>query len=279
MLSLIAAIKSLQPEQTNPLDVLAQAREIFAPAAANVDDFYRFEKFLSVADKIVGWRGGGGARSGWDVGLDYVREIGPSLLTVINNAMVLRMGGAGMAQPMPGTPPAAGAAAGSAAFDPYQSQAAMREYARRMNAQAAAGAPASPEGAPSSPAGASPAGAAPVNAAQGTPDGTSNEILMLINQYGLLVISALNGGMSGAYFADHISQLVGAGTVIAIANHGEDVLVKSMMSAPDLGMFGEARLRKFVYEFTHYEQILASEEEEDAPEPESDQPKRSRGDA
>ena len=60
------------------------------------------------------------------------------------------------------------------------------------------------------------------------------------------------------------------GTHATIAHHGENVLTACMMSFPEMSMFGEARLRKFAFEFVHYEEILANEEEEEEePEQES----------
>jgi hypothetical protein len=275
-LAIIAAIKDMQPRVQNPLEVLSQAKELFAaPTQQEKNHLAELDQILGFAQKLASLRVGGGERSGWELGLDYVRELSPSILGIINNAMMLRMGTAGMAQPAPGVPPSA---SGFGVFNPYD-QAAMREHLRRtnMNAQAAA------TGAPSAtPPGTQAATAAPpANAARGpaeAPDGTqgSNEILALIGQYGGLSVNALNIGASGADFADNISQLFGAGTVIVIANHGEDSLLRTMMSVPNLAMFGEGRLREFVHEFVHFEEILEAGEEI---EPEPEKPKRSRTNA
>jgi hypothetical protein len=79
-------------------------------------------------------------------------------------------------------------------------------------------------------------------------------------------VNALNGNIGGHHFARNVAELVGVGTHAMIANHGESVLAANMMAVPELAMFGEARLRKFAYEFVHYEEILANEEEEGEPE-------------
>jgi hypothetical protein len=47
-----------------------------------------------------------------------------------------------------------------------------------------------------------------------------------------------------------------------IAGQGEDVLTQNMMAVPELAIFGEAKLRKFAYEFVHYEEILDAESNE-----------------
>jgi hypothetical protein len=188
--------------------------------------------------------------------LDYARELGQPILQLIGNAMALRSGGAAPA--MPGGTPAAPAALH--AFNPYSDQMAMREHSRRMNAQAAA-APLPPQ-----PSSAPPANGqqSPLNGADGLPG--ANEILPLLAQFGGLVVNALNGNVAGHYFARNVSELVGVGTHAMIARHGEDVLAASMMSFPEMSMFGEARLRKFAFEFVHYEELLANEEEGDGPE-------------
>src|SRR5215469_204241 len=53
-LALLKAMKDLQPDPPDPPDPLAvmeRAQKLFAPQAATTDDFSRFEKFLSVADR------------------------------------------------------------------------------------------------------------------------------------------------------------------------------------------------------------------------------------
>jgi len=47
-----------------------------------------------------------------------------------------------------------------------------------------------------------------------------------------------------------------------IAGQGEDTLTQAMLSIPELKLFGEARLKKFAYEFVHYEEILDAESNE-----------------
>jgi hypothetical protein len=46
-----------------------------------------------------------------------------------------------------------------------------------------------------------------------------------------------------------------------IASQGEDALTQTMLGLPELALFGEARLRKFSFEFVHFEEILESDDE------------------
>ena len=107
----------------------------------------------------------------------------------------------------------------------------------------------------------------PFAAPEGLPG--ANEILPLLTQFGGLIVNALNTNTAGHYFARNVAELVGVGTHAMIAHHGEAALTANMMAVPELAIFGESRLRKFAFEFVHYEEILANEEEEDEPEPES----------
>jgi hypothetical protein len=68
--------------------------------------------------------------------------------------------------------------------------------------------------------------------------------------------------LPGHEFADHVSRLFGNSLHAQICNYGEDMLVQSMLSFQELALFGEARLRKFFYEFIHYEELF--DEQEDA---------------
>jgi hypothetical protein len=268
ILTLIAAMKDMQPRQQNPLELLQQARELFGPPAQpERNHIAELDQILSFAQKLAAIRGPVGERSAWDIGLDYVKELAPSLLQIVQNAMALRMQPRGAAQPAPGTPPPPV----PVAFDPYANPQAAAAHARAMNAQAAS--------APSPQAGAQTSGA-PTNGPQPTaapPEGLAgaSEILPLLTQFGGLIVNALNGGVPGHHFARNVAELVGVGTHAMIANHGEAALTANMMAVPDLGMFGEARLRKFAFEFVHYEELLEAEGDEED-EPESENAQRSR---
>jgi hypothetical protein len=79
MATLLRLAKELQPPAPppapNPLQLLEQAKGLFSPPQ---DDLAHIDRLLSIADKLSSLRGGGGdRRSGWDVGLDYVRELAP----------------------------------------------------------------------------------------------------------------------------------------------------------------------------------------------------------
>ena len=87
--------------------------------------------------------------------------------------------------------------------------------------------------------------------------------MALLVNYGGLILNALNTGIDGAEFADNVSRLFGGATYALVANHGEDVLTQSMLSIPELSIFGESRLRRFVYEFCHFEELLESDREDE----------------
>jgi hypothetical protein len=242
MLAIIKSLRDLQAEPPDPLAILQQAKEIFTPAQPSVDGLAHFREVFSFARELLG--AGGGRRTGWDIGLDYARELGPPILHLIGNAMALRAGG--VAPAMAAGAPVAAAA--PSAFDPYQNQAAMREHARRMNA--AAPAETQPGAQPAS-------GAAPPQ--QGPPN-PSSELATLFAQYGGLVVSAMNNGLGGADFADHLSQLFGTGLVANVSNFGEDALAQMMLSIPEIQVFGELRIRRFTREFLNFEEILDTAE-------------------
>jgi hypothetical protein len=73
--------------------------------------------------------------------------------------------------------------------------------------------------------------------------------------------------MPGFEFADAVARLVGTGTVAMIANHGEELLGQTMLSVPELAMYGEARLRKFATEFVHFEDYLVDGDDRGDDEP------------
>jgi hypothetical protein len=255
MLAVIAALKDIQPKPQDPLAVLQQAKNLFAPASESErsnDQIEQLDRVLEFAQKLAALRAGAGDRSGWDIGLDYGKELAIPILGMIQNFMALRMHGAIPAQvAAPGMAPAVT----PAAFDPYRDSARMREHARTMNAQAAT-APAS-----AGPGQSVPPGAPPNFAAQAPAQ--PNEVMQLLSAYGGLVINALNNGTRGCDFAEWLSRGFGTATHATIVGVGEDALTQSMLSVPELAIFGEARLRKFSYEFIHYEEILDAEEETD----------------
>jgi hypothetical protein len=88
----------------------------------------------------------------------------------------------------------------------------------------------------------------------------------------------LNSGTPGYDFADHIVGLTGNAAHAMICVHGEDALVQTMLSIPEIALFGEQRLRTFTKEFVNYEQCLeqaaAQEEEELSAESESTRRRR-----
>ena len=259
MAALLRLVKELQPPPPppapNPLQLLEQAKGLFSPPQ---DDLSHIDRLLGIADKLSGLRGGaaGGPRSAWDVGLDYVKELVP-LAPYLGNLMGLRIPGRD-GTPAPGAATAT-TPAQPAAFDPYQRPDLLRQHAQGVNgATGQAAAPAVPLPGTAPPA--APPAAAPANGAAAQP----NDLLPVFQQYGALVVNALNNGTPGYDFADYVCGLLGKGTHAMIAAHGEDALVATMKSIPEIALFGEPRLRAFTAEFIDFERYLNEMAEETA---------------
>jgi hypothetical protein len=258
-LAIIAALKGLQPEPADPLEVLKQAREIFAPQAnANEsDDLARFERFLNIADKLAGWRGNAGPSSGWETALNFAKEVPgivSPILQFVSNVMALRHG-----QPVPGSPvtPAA-----PTAWDPYRNQAQTAAYAATIrNQQPQPATPPTPQQPAASPTSAPPS--PPASLPEQPPAQPDNQLLAIFQQYGNLVLNALNQGVSGDAFADNLASLFGTSTHAMIANNGEDALVSTMLSIAEFQLFGEGKIRRFVWEFIHFEELADEPEDHD----------------
>ena len=252
MLAIIGALKSMQPAPQDPIAVLAQAKDLFAPSesAKSQDEISRLDQILSFATRLANLRGGNaGARSGWEIGLDYGKDLVLPLAQVVQNFMAMRNGAMMPALAAPGMVP--GAAPAAPAFDPYRSPELARQFARTMNAQTAAPQPAAPTGtAPNIPPSASPNSSAPP-----PPD----ELGALVQMYGGLILGQLNMGSPGYVFADHITALIGNGMHAQICAQGEPALVQALLAAPEIAMFGEARLKKWVHEFVNFEEFLDEE--------------------
>jgi hypothetical protein len=275
ILAIITALKAMQPNQPDPLAVLRQAKDLFAAPERNAEParnhIAELDQILGFAQKLSALRvtNSGGDRSGWDVGLDFVRELGPNIvqptLQFISNLMVLNKGGV-MPQPA-GTP---GATPMPTAFDPYSRPDLLRQHAQNLNRQAAtttAGAnpPAAPNQEQGAPAGVAPAGMEQGSSAPPAGQGTAapNELLTLLQSYGGLILGALNNGTPGYEFADNVARLFGTATVAMISTHGEQLLADTMLSVPELAMFGESRLRRFCHEFVHFEEFLEGNEDDE----------------
>jgi hypothetical protein len=104
-LAFAKAVKDLQPDQ---MAILAQAKQLFAPAHPAVDGLAQFREVFGFARDLLGeTSGGGGRRTGLDVSLDIIKEGGHQVLqpvlTFINNMMWLKNQGTGAAQPTPST--------------------------------------------------------------------------------------------------------------------------------------------------------------------------------
>lgn len=224
--------------------------------------FGQFREIISFARELWQSGGGGGRRSAWDTGLEIARDVAlpaiQSIGGIVTNIMALRNGAAPVA-PMPA---AAQPAAVQGAFDPYANPGAARQYASTLAAQ--------------QPAQQTPPQPPPQPPPPGGPAAPEAQLFGLFQQYGNLVVNALNNGTPGYDFADWITGLLGTATHAMIAGQGEAALAATMLQIPEIAIFGEVRVRTFVNEFVHYEEFLANPdgpEEEPQPEPEIEMPK------
>ena len=199
------------------------------------------------AGKLSDLRGPGGRRTGWDIGLDYAKEFGLPLMQTVSNLFAINRGGIPAAQPGAQTP------AMPAGFDPYHRPDLARQAAQQMAQQPQQPVPQGPPAPPPFP---------PQPAANSAPQ----DLVQTIRAYGGIVIQALNAGQRGCDFADSRVGLLGAATHAQIANYGPDTLLQSMMTVPEIALFGEPKLRTFAFEFCHYDEILQNESEEGDPE-------------
>jgi hypothetical protein len=208
------------------------------PADPQLDSL---EKVLNVAERISGLRRAGGERNGWEIGLDYVKELAVPALQTFQNFWSLRNGGRPM-PPVGGQP----GAAPNGSIDPYANPQALRELANTMRNQA---------------------GAVPPQSAPPPPQ-PPGELAAIVQNFGGLVINHLNVGTPGQEVADSLVALMGNATHAQICAQGEPALVQALMSAPEIAMFGEPRIRAFVHEFVNFREILDAEQnEEDDSEP------------
>lgn len=143
---------------------------------------------------------------------------------------------------MPPIPP--GAAPGAVAFDPYANPAAMAAHSRTVAQQQ----PPAPNGIPQPPQ---------------MPPAPPNDLAGLVQAYGGLVLQHLNMGTPGHVFGDNVVGLLGNATHVQICAQGEPALVQALMAVPEIGMFGQPRIEKFVNEFVHFQEFIDREEQED----------------
>lgn len=216
-----------------------------APANNGAPILDQMDKLLDVFDKLSGLRGGGGGggrRSGWDVGLEYARELGVPILGTFNNWLAARSG-------IPAVPihnPAPPAAPGKpqAPFDPYRDTNAMRQHTASLQQTPP-----------------------PANGDIRPPAGPVGELGMLLQQYGPLVVNALNNGTPGYDIADYVVGLFGAGIHAMLCAQGEINLLETAMQIPEIALFGKPKVQLFIHEFCNYQEFLdkqARAEEDEA---------------
>lgn len=208
-------------------------------------DVDKLTKMYSLAQQIFGDHPTS-RRTGWDIGYDIARDVAlpaiNSIGSIFTNIMALRRGtvpAAPGATPSPAPVPVA--------FDPYRDTAAAAAYAASIRNQAP------PLATPAS----APAAAPPPPATQATPPpagGPNAQVLEIFQNYGQLVLNAINNATPGWIFADNLVGLLGTATHAMIAQHGEPALVAAMKSIPEFAVFGEARLTTFVHEFINFEE-------------------------
>jgi len=90
-------------------------------------------------------------------------------------------------------------------------------------------------------------------------------IINTINQYGDMILQALNAGKEGWEFADNIAGVFGDIVVQTVAKHGTDNLIRGMKLVPQFwgiieNSYGEAHMRKWCDEFINYKKIVAEME-------------------
>jgi hypothetical protein len=224
----------IQMQSDHNTTVLSLIKEIVAaksaaPAEAANSSIDQLDKMLSVAERLAGMHGGGtGKRSGWEVGLDYARELGVPGLQLISNLF-------GKAPVMPTAPGAP--APVPASFDPYANPGALRQYSQQQQQAPAAG-------------------------AQTQPFDPMSQLV----QYAPLIINALNTGIPGYETADAVCLLAGRSAHAVVCGPGEQAIVSGLMMIPQLAMFGQPRLQTWVHEFICFEEYGSDETEESSDE-------------
>ena len=220
-------------------------------------DVEKISKIYSLAQQIFGDRPNG-RRTGWDIGYDLARDVAlpaiNSIGSIFTNIMALRRGGTPAMVPGASTP----TPVPMAAFDPYRDRDAAAAYAASIRNQTSPPAPApAPAATPPPPttqaAPPQPPGSAPPN----------GQIFEIFQQYGNLVLNAINNGTPGWVFADNLVGLLGTATHAMIAQHGEPALVDAMKSIAEFAVFGEARLATFVHQFIFFEEYGEGDDEEE----------------
>jgi hypothetical protein len=230
------------------------------------DEIDRLDRVLSFAQRLASLRmPNTGSRSGWEVGLDYAKELGPSVVQpivgLINNMMMLKSQANSASRTGSGT-------AAPAVFDPYANPEMLKQHARTMNAQPTASPSQEPTmaGTASQPTMAGTA-SQPAAPAAGAPPHPPNELAALIQAYGGLILNHLNAGTPGYVFADWITGLLGTAMHVQIAAQGEPALLAALLAEPQISFYGEERLKTFVHEFIHYQEYDEAEESEAVLEP------------
>lgn len=220
------------------------------------DSFTKFQQVFAFTRDIlseVGRNGGGGRRSGWDIALDAGREIGLPVIqhvgNIIQQSMAMKNGQANPGASVQGAP---------AAFDPYRNPQATQAYANQLRAQQTP--PQSPPQTPLPTGGPSTPTTPPSPPQQQL--NSQPDLAQMFQLYGGLALKALNDNTPGDVFADNIIALMGVQTHAYVANFGEETMVNVMKGIQEFQVFGENRIKRFVYEFIHYEE-LGNEEDDD----------------
>lgn len=232
-------------QRARDMDMMKMVLEAHKPAPdADVD---KLTKMYTLAQQIFGDRPTG-RRSGWDIGYDIARDVALPAINSIGNIFtsIMALRGRG---PGPAVAPAPAAAPIPLSFDPYRDRDATAAYAASIRNQPPA--PTAPPAAPTPAAG--PAAAPPLPTQAAPPAAGNAQVMEIFQNYGGLVLNALNNATPGWVFADNLVGLLGTATHAMIAQHGEPALVAAMKSIPEFAVFGDARLTTFVHEFINFE--------------------------
>lgn len=101
----------------------------------------------------------------------------------------------------------------------------------------------------------------PALGVSGTPDPNDAGVIQAVQQYGAMILQALNASKEGWEFAEDVSRLFGDMVIQSVARHGTDSLIRGMKQVPEFwtvidASYGEAHMRKWCDEFINYKAIV-----------------------
>lgn len=90
-------------------------------------------------------------------------------------------------------------------------------------------------------------------------------IILTVQQYGGMILQALNAGKEGWEYAEQVADMFGDIVVQTVAKHGTDNLIRGMKLVPEFwtvieNSYGEPHMKKWCDEFINYKKIVAEME-------------------